>query len=120
MGKMTDSSDSTPKPKATSKAEWFKSNILWPGLFLVGFALVVTVLTLITAGPRADTKNRVESTYGVTVDRMPSSVLNDTIIVTSSDYSHIIRCSLPSARDMDESLPMKCKDSTGKFELPAL
>jgi hypothetical protein len=56
----------------------------------------------------------------VTVERMPVSILNDTITVSSSDYSHMIRCSLPGSRDMDARLPMKCKDSTGELELPAL
>lgn len=120
MDELNVSPVSVPKPRVTSKTIWFKSNILWPGLFLVGFALVVTILSIITSGPRDDTKNRVESTYGVTVERMPASLLNDTITVSSSDYSHMIRCSLPRDRDMDERLPMKCKDSTGEFTIPAL
>lgn len=120
MQEPTNSPDSDPESKATPKTDWIKSNILWPGLFLVGFALAVAVLTLLTAGPREDMKNRVERTYGVTVDRMPSSVLNDTIIVSSSDYSHKVRCSLPRARDMDERLPMRCKDSSGELTFPAL
>lgn len=120
MGELTESPQSAPNLRPASKSAWLKSNILWPGLFLVGFALVVTILSIITSGPRDDTKDRVESTYGVTVERMPASLLNDTITVSSSDYSHMIRCSLPSDRDMDERLPMKCKDSTGELKIPAL
>lgn len=120
MDELIAGTENDPAPKVKSRTAWFKANILYPGLFIIGFILVVTALTLITSGPRADTKNKVENTYGVTVERMTASLLNDTITVSSSDYSHIIRCSLPSARDMDEQLPMKCKDSTGEFSLPAL
>lgn len=66
MAKPNGSSASFSKPQQTSKKSWFKSNILWPGLFLVGFALVVTLLLLIVSGPRDDAKSKVESTYGVT------------------------------------------------------
>ena len=119
MAKPNGSSASFSKPQQTSKKSWFKSNVLWPGLFLVGFALVVTLLSLIVSVPRDDAKSKVESTYGVTVERMPASFLNETITVSHSDYSHMIRCALPSDRDMENRISMKCKDSSGELTIPA-